>query len=212
MMEAIMSQLIACKTPHGLVFGADSKSVDVDASGNLIELKVERMHQLSEYTAIMNAGSAAGEQMCQALKQFIHEENLAYIDEIHQAALAFLSTEYEKFMRKTCEIQPIDPIHQVTFILGGYAGGQAAEPFRLYLLWTKRKLPLLDIDEIGTSFTVPRIIRLEHRLHQLASQKADLDKAVTEVRMGLEIRAERDDEVSAPLHFAVIQKNGFKWL
>jgi 20S proteasome alpha/beta subunit len=206
-----MSQLIACKTPLGLVFGADSKAVDVDTNGNLIELKVERLHQLSEYSAIMNAGTAAGEHMCQALKRFIHEENLSYIDEIHQAALAFLATEYEKYMRKTCEVQPIDPIHQVTFILGGYAGEQASEGrFKLFLLWTKRKLPLLDIDEIGDSFTVPRIIRLEHRLHQLANQKADLDKAVTEVRRGLEIRAERDDEVSEPLHFAVIQKTGFR--
>ena len=39
-----MSQLIACKMLHGLVFGADSKAVDVDANGNLIELKVERRH------------------------------------------------------------------------------------------------------------------------------------------------------------------------
>jgi 20S proteasome alpha/beta subunit len=207
-----MSQLIACKTFTGLVLGADSKAVDVDSNGSLIELKVERMHQLSEFAAIMNAGTAAGEHMCQALKHFIHEENLTYVDEIHQAALAFLTTEYEKFMRKTCEVQPIDPIHQVTFILGGYSAGEIGEPFKLYLLWTKRRLPLLDIDEIGTSFTVPRIIRLEHRLHQLANQKADLDKLVTEVRREMEIRAERDDEVSEPLHFAVIQKNGFRRL
>ncbi|MEJ2660334.1 MAG: hypothetical protein P8Z73_06395 [Desulfobacteraceae bacterium] len=205
-----MSQLIACKTSSGLVFGADSKAVDVDSNGNLIELKVDRLHQLSEFAAIMNAGTAAGEHMCQALKHFIQEENLTYIDEIHQAALAFLATEYEKFMRKTCEVRPIDPIHQVTFILGGYAARDTAEPFKLYLLWTKRRLPLLDIDEIGTSFTVPRIIRLEHRLHHLVRQQSDLDKVVTEVRREMEIRAEKDDEVSEPLHFAVIQQSGFR--
>ena len=207
-----MSQLIACKTPHGLVFGADSKAVDVDANGNLIELKVERLHQLSDYAAIMNGGTAAGEYMCQALKRFIQEENLIYINEIHQAAIPFMATEYEKFMRKTCEIQPIDPVHQVTFILGGYDGDRAEQPFRLHLLWTKRKLPLLDSDEIGAGFTVPRIIRLEHRLHQLVNQNATLDKAVSEVRQGLEKRAEKDDEVSAPLNFAVIQKEGFRRL
>lgn len=207
-----MSQLIACKTSSGLVFGADSKAVDVDPNGSLIELKVDRLHQLSEYAAIMNAGTAAGEHMCQALKHFINEENLNYIDEIHQAALAFLTTEYEKFMRKTCEVRPIDPIHQVTFILGGYTAGQTDSPFKLYLLWTKRRLPLLDIDEIGTSFAVPRLIRLEHRLHQLVNQKTDLDKVVTEVRREMEIRADKDDEVSEPLHFAVIQKSGFRRL
>jgi len=205
-----MSQLIACKTSSGLVFGADSKAVDVDSNGSLIELKVDRLHQLSEFAAIMNAGTAAGEHMCQALKHFIHEENLSYIDEIHQAALAFLATEYEKFMRKSCEVQPIDPIHQVTFILGGYSKEETEEPFKLYLLWTKRRLPLLDIDEIGTGFTVPRIIRTEHRLHQLAKQQADLDKVITEVRREMEIRAEKDDEVSEPLHFAVIQNTGFR--
>ena len=150
--------------------------------------------------------------MCQALKRFVQEENLSYIDEIHQAAIPFLATEYEKYMRKTCEIQPIDPVHQVTFILGGYNGERAEKPFRLHLIWTKRKLPLLDSDEIGAGFTVPRIIRLEHRLHQLANQNADLEEAVSEVRRGLERRAEKDDEVSAPLNFAVIQKGGFRRL
>ena len=72
------------------------------------------------------------------------------------------------------------------------------------------RLPLLDIDEIGTGFTVPRIIRIEHRLHQMAKQQADLDKVVTEVRREMEIRAEKDDEVSEPLHFAVIQNTGFR--
>ena len=207
-----MSQLIACKTPHGLVFGADSKAVDVDANGNLIELKVERIHQLSEYTMILTGGTAAGEHVCQALKRFVQEENLNYIDEVYKAAMPFLATEYEKFMRKTCEIQPIDPIHQVTFILGGYAGDRAEIPFQLHLLWTKRKLPLLDSDEIGSAFTVPRILRLEHRLHQLTAQEADLDKVVSEVRRGMEIQAEKDDEVSAPLHYAIIQRTGFRWL
>ena len=140
-----MSQLIACKSKDGIVFGADGKAIDVDANGNLIELKVDRLHQLSEYAAILNGGAAAGESMCRALKNFVDQENLRYIDDIYNAALPFMATEYERFMRKKCEIQPIDPIHQVTFILGGYSKCDTDKPFRTYLLWTKRKLPLLEI-------------------------------------------------------------------
>ena len=70
-----MSQLIACKTERGIVLGADGKAVDVDANGNLIELRVDRLHQLSQYTAILNGGSAAGESMCLALRRFVDEEN-----------------------------------------------------------------------------------------------------------------------------------------
>ena len=207
-----MSQLIACKYSDGIVMGADSKAVDVDTNCNLIEAKVERLHQLSQYTAIMNGGAVAGEAMCHALKNFVVEENINYIDEIHQAALPFLASEFERFMRKTCEIQPIDPTHQLTFILGGYTPHQNENPFQLHLIWTKRKLPLLDSDEIGTGFTVPRVIKLEHSLNQLFEQKAGLDKVVTEVRRGLESRVEEDAEVSAPLHYAMIHDGGYRLL
>jgi hypothetical protein len=207
-----MSQLIACKTRQGIVMGADSKAVDIDANGNLIELKVDRMHQLSQYAAILNGGAAAGEAMCQALKNFVAEENLNYVDEIHQAALPFMATEYDRFMRKYCEVQPIDPVHQLTFILGGYSPKDQENPYQLYLLWTKRKLPLLDSDEIGAAFSVPRLIKLEHQLHQLAAQNAALDRVMTEVRQGLEHQVEINEEVSDPLHFATIYEDGFKRL
>lgn len=207
-----MSQLIACKTSNGIVLGADSKAVDVDANGNLIQLKVERLHQLSQHTAILNGGAAAGEAMCQALKHFISEENLSYVDEIHQAALPFMAGEYEQIMRKHCESQPIDPVHQVCFILAGYRSTDDPNPFQLYLLWTKRKLPLLDSDEIGAAFTVPRIIKLEHRLHRLSTQNAELDEVMSQVRRGLEGQVDINEEVSAPLHFAAINRDGFKRL
>ena len=205
-----MSQLIVCKSREGIVFGADGKAVDVDANGNLIELKVDRLHQLSDYAAILNGGAAAGEAMCHSLKRFVDGENLVYVDDIYKAALPFLATEYERFMRKTCEIQPIDPIHQVTFILGGYTKDDPDRPLRTYLLWTKRKLPLLDSDEIGISFCVPRIIKLEHRLHQIVKQSGELDRVMTVVRQEMEKLAEVDDEVSEPLSYAYITKDGFK--
>ncbi len=207
-----MSQLIACKSRDGIVFGADGKAIDVDANGNLIELKVDRLHQLSDYAAVLNGGAVAGESMCRALKQFVDQENLRYVDDIYNAALPFMATEYERFMRKKCEIQPIDPIHQVTFILGGYSETDIEQPFRMYLLWTKRKLPLLDSDEIGLSFSVPRIIKLEHRLHQIVKQSGELDQVITIVRQEMERLAEVDEEVSYPLSYAYITRDGFKRL
>ncbi len=207
-----MSQLIACKHAEGIIMGADGLAVDVDSSGNLIELQVDRLHPLSPYTAIMNGGAAAGEAMCDALKNFVAEENLTHIDEIHQAALPFLATEYERFMRKSCEMQPIDPIHQLNFILGGYTPNSSTNPFQLYLLWTKRKLPMLDSDEIGAGFTVPRLIRLEHRLNELGRGKTAMDTVVTEVRQAMERRAEQDAEVASPLRYAMILEDGFKFL
>jgi 20S proteasome alpha/beta subunit len=207
-----MSQLIACKSKDGIVLGADGKAVDVDANGNLIELKVDRLHQLSDHAAILNGGAVSGEAMCRTLKQFVNDEGLTRVDEIYQAALPVLATEYERFMRKACKVQPIDPIHQVTFILGGYTDRDLEKPFRLYLIWTKRKLPLLDSDEIASAFAVPRLIKVEHRLHQLSTGQADLDAMMTLVRHALEKQAQVDEEVSEPLSYAVITPNGFNRL
>jgi 20S proteasome alpha/beta subunit len=204
-----MSQLIACKSKDGVVMAVDGKAVDVNGNGNLIELKVDRLHELSEYTAILNGGAASGESMCMALQRFVHQENLIDVEDIYQAALPFLATEYERFMRRTCEIRPIDPIHQVTFILGGYTQKDPQNPFHLYLIWNKRKLPLLDSDEIGSAFAVPRMIKLEHRLHQLATQNADMDVVMTEVRRALERQTETNEEISEPLSFAYITRKGF---
>jgi hypothetical protein len=82
----------------------------------------------------------------------------------------------------------------------------------MYLLWTKRKLPLLDSDEIGICFSVPRIIKLEHGLHQLVKQGAELDRIISVVRHELERLAEIDEEISEPLSYAYITEEGFRRL
>lgn len=207
-----MSQLFACKTDDSIVLASDGKAVDVDDNGNLIELGIERMHQLSQYSAILTGGAAAGEAMCITLKRFVANENLFYIDEIYRAALPFLSTEYERFMRRTCKTHPIDPVHQVTFILAGYTPHDIQNPFQMYLLWTKRKLPMLGSDEVGTAFSVPRILKVEHRLHQLVGQGAGLDSVMTEVRKAMEQMARSNEEVSEPLSYAWITADGFRKL
>jgi hypothetical protein len=207
-----MSQIIACKTADSIVLAADSKAVDVDANGNLIELGIERLQPLSQYSAILTGGAAAGEAMCTALKHFVASEDLFYIDEINRAALPLLSTEYERFMRRTCETQPIDPIHQVTFILAGYTPHDKQKPFQMHLIWTKKKLPMLDSDEIDTAFSVPRLLKVEHRLNQLVENGVGLDGIMTEVRREMEVQAANNEEVSGPLSFAWVTADGFKRL
>ncbi|MGD9009017.1 MAG: hypothetical protein PVG41_13900 [Desulfobacteraceae bacterium] len=207
-----MSQLIACKSDDHIVLAADSKAVDVDDYGNLVELRIDRLHQLSEYSAILTGGTAAGEAMCHSLKHFVIQENLTHIDEIYRAGLPLLASEYERFMRKTCEVHPIDPIHQVTFILAGYTSKNPQNPFQMYLLWTKRKLPMLGSDEIGTAFSVPRSFRIEHHLHQLVSQKAGLDRMMTEVRRSMETAVQSNKDAAEPLSYAWIDDSGFRRL
>jgi hypothetical protein len=205
-----MSQLIACQNAHGIVLAADAKAVDFDPSGKMIELKVDRLVQLSRQTAILTGGAADGAEMCHALRNFLQEEKLEDIQEVYGASLPFLSTEFERFMRKRCEILPVDPIHHVFFILAGYTDKDPQRPFRLYLLWTKKKLPQLDGDEISFAYTAPRIMGLEYRLNQLCKESAILEKILLEVKKGMEKVAKIQEEIGPPFSYAFITKEGFR--
>lgn len=205
-----MSQIVACRTDRGIILAADSNAFDVNPKREIVEVKINRMLQLTSNTAIVTGGAAEGEMMCRNLKDFISEENLNTIDGVYNAALPFLASEYEKFISKKCEFLPIDPIHQVYFILGGYSPNKTPKPFQLYLLWTKMKLPQLDGDEISSAYTVPRLIRLEYRLNQLGKQNKPLQEILTDIRSHLEEQAEIHPEICGPFSYAVIDRDGFR--
>ena len=203
-----MSQIVACRTDAGIILAADSKALDVNLKNEIVELKVNRLLQLTANTAIVTGGAAEGENMGRALKDFMAEEKLTDIDEVYQAALPFLGSEYEKFMRKKCAFRPIDPIHQVYFILGGYSRKNPRKPFQLYLLWTKMKRPQLGGDEISSAYAVPRLVRLEYRLDQLGKENKPLPDILTEIRASLEMQAQINDEIAGPFSYAVISRAG----
>jgi hypothetical protein len=205
-----MSQLIAVKNANGIVVAADSKALDSDTSGNITEHSINRLIKLSDYTAILAGGAVAGELMCRSLKEFIAEERLRDVEAVYTAALPFLASEYQQFMRKSCEVLPFDPIHQFHFILAGYSGKNKRNPFQLYLFWTKKKRPQLDGDEISAAFSVPRSIRLEHRLNKLALSNAALEEVYAEVRSGMAKQAETQEDVAGPMAYAVITRDGFQ--
>jgi hypothetical protein len=65
----------------------------------------------------------------------------------------YLATDYERFMRRKCEWLPINPVHQVSFVLGEKTEKDRNMLFCIYYLWTKKKLPRIDGDEISNAFS-----------------------------------------------------------
>lgn len=205
-----MSQLIVCQNAHGIILAADSKAVALDLSGEIAHLTVDRMLQLSTHTAILTGGAAEGIDMISELKNFLQEERIDDVQEVYQAVLPFLATRFETFMRKLCEIVPVDPMHHLYFILAGYTARDPERPFRLYLLWTRKKLPQLDGDEISLAYSAPRLMGLEYKLNKLCQTDTPLEDILPEVKKGMEKRAAADDEIGSPFRFAFITKEGFR--
>ena len=200
-----MSQLIVCQNSHGIILAADSKAPALDLSGNMTHLTVDRMLQLSAHTAVLTGGAAEGMEMVGVLKNFLEEEGIDDVQDAYGAALPFLATRFETFMRKLCEIVPLDPVHHLYFILAGYTHRDAERPFRLYLFWTRKKLPQLDGDEISFAYCAPRLMGLEYKLSKLCQANAPLEDVFPVVKKGMEERAMRDDEIGPPFKFAFMK-------
>lgn len=56
--EGLMSQLVACKNEKGIILATDSKALEFDASGQMMHHTVQRLIQLTPYTAVLAGGAA----------------------------------------------------------------------------------------------------------------------------------------------------------
>jgi len=202
-----MAQIIVAQNTQGIVLAAENRAIQLDEAGKEISFQMNRLIPLTAHNAILAAGAAEGVEMGNALKRFIQEEGLTDIQDICRAAQAFLSTEFERFMRKKCELLPIDPIHHISFVLAGKTDRDPAMPFRLYYLWTKKKLPQLDGEEISRAFSFPRRMGLEFQLNKMSKENAPLEEMFERVKKGMEQLKELG-EVSPPLSFAIITREG----
>jgi hypothetical protein len=206
-----MSQIVVAQNIHGIVLAAENRALQLDENGKEISLQVNRLLPLTTHCALLTAGAAEGTEMGNALKSFIQGERLNDVEELYGASLAFLSTEYERFMRKKCEVLPVDPIHQVSFVLAGKTAKDQAMPFRLYFLWTKKKLPQLDGDEISFAFSLPRRMGLEFQLNRMCRENAPLKEILEKVKEGME-RLKGQGEVGSSLSYAMITEEGYQSL
>jgi hypothetical protein len=204
-----MSQIIVTQSVQGIVLAAEDRALQLDVTGKEISLQINRLIPMTSHCALLIAGAPEGNEMGAALKEFIRGEGLTDIQDIYGASLAFLSTEYNRFMRKKCEVLPIDPIHQVSFVLAGKTEKDPAMPFRLYYLWTKKKLPQLDGDEISCAFSIPRRMGLEFQLNQMCKGAPSLREILQRVKKGMDQLREKG-EAFPPFSFGTITREGYQ--
>ena len=206
-----MPQIVVAQTIQGIILAAENRTIQVNDRGEEVSLEVNPLIPLSSHCAMVSAGAVEGIDMGNSLKNFIQGEGVKDVQDLYGAALAYLSTEHDRFMRKKCEILPIDPIHHVSFILAGKTDKDREKPFRLYYLWTKKKLPQLDGDEISNAFSLPRRMGLEYELNRMSKENVSLEEILGKVKGGMEkLKARR--EVEGPFSWAKITADGYQLL
>lgn len=205
-----MAQLIAAHNSHGIVLAADSKGIHFDSEGSPVYLSVNRLLPLGARAAILAGGAAQTVDLARSLQTFVTDEGLTDIEDIYAAALPYLGGEYARFMRKECQTLHLDPLLFAYFILGGYTDRDLERPTRLYFLWTKKRLPQLDGEEITNAFTVPRRIGLEVKLAQLCQTRATSQEILDQIKNTMDKLQKDQEEIGGPFVFATITAEGLR--
>ena len=203
-----MSQIVVAKNIHGIISVSENRVTGLDEEGREVSFQMNRLIPIGSDCALLTSGAADGNGMGHAFKQFIEGEGLKDVEDIYRAAIPFLSTEYERFMTKKCELLPIDPIHQVSFVLAGKTERDQGLPYRLYFIWTKKKLPWLDGDEISHAFCLPRRMGLEFQLNKMCKENASLKEILRKVAEGMK-RLNKQGEIGSSFSFALINATGY---
>jgi hypothetical protein len=204
-----MPQILVAQNIRGIILAAENRAVALNEKGEEFFLAVNRLVPLSSHCALVAAGAAEGIDMANSLRNFIQGEGVEDVQDLYGAALPFLSTEYERFMRKKCEILPVDPLHHLSFILAGKTDRDRERPFRLYYFWTKKKLPMLDGDEISHAFSLPRRMGLEYQLNRLSKENAALQAMRDKMKEGIE-KMGAQGEAGSSFSWAEITFQGYR--
>ena len=205
-----MGQLIACKAKDGVLIASDSGAVHFEPDGEEKLLSGEHLFPINQFAVAAFAGAVEGAELCRDFVDFVKGEALEDFDALAGAAVPFFTGRYDEFMRKVCELLPLEPLLNLYFLLAGYNKQKPDDPGRLLVMWNRVQPPKIDVERQVKIFTLPRRMGLEMKLNQMVSRGAMVADLVTAARAGMEKLATKDEYIKPPYRFMSITAAGVK--
>lgn len=205
-----MSFIAGVVTHDGALVVADGRAIGWNPDGSIVTVQLDRVIPVGKKAVIAAGGAPDAVDMAKKAAVFVEEEGLERLDGIFRSLVAFLAGEYDNFMRKKCEIVPLDPTHYIHFLLAGY--DDTEEAFKMFLIWNKKKLPTLDGELVGPVFSIPRIMSLELKLMQMVKDGAGIEELIKEVRNRISSIENISDDIGPPWKYTLITRAGIKSL
>lgn len=200
-----MSLVISCITKEGILVCTDGKAMGWNPGGEPIVVQVDPVVSVDNKALIIAGGAPESVGMAMKCSKFLETEGISDVSDMHSAALAFLAGEYDVFMRKQCEIIPFEPAFSIYFLIGGWS--EKEKRYCMYFMWTKKKLPSLDSEEIKSIFCMPRVMSIEAKLSNMIRSGAYLDEIVKSVKDRVPTLEQLGDDIGPPWHYFILRQN-----
>ena len=209
-LEYPMTQILAYRSPEGIVLGADSRAVHYLADGSTSYSAVPKLFRLSPHVLLTTAGAGYGIALCRAFQTHVEQKGLWQFTEICYQALPFFRSELERMRRSGLVAEGRPELARVYFVIAGRDLDRNRDPFQLQLLGSEQPgEPLHVIPNTGI-FAIPRQLAVEMKLFRMQQTHQPVSRIAPVIKRFLLELARTSDTVGPPLHLVVVDRNGIR--
>jgi len=203
-----MSQIILYQASAGIFLATDSRAVQFTPGGEPVYLEVNKLFPIGQGTLLSTVGAGYGLALCRDFEQRMRQMRVFDTEDIMEQATVFFPAAVERFQQELASSPHDRELQRLYLVLAGHQGAPGTSRFPFVVLASEHYADPLHQLKTGHFVCIPRQLKIEYRLHQLAPDQVSLDE-VEELCAGyLAQMARNTEDLAPPFHLARISEGG----
>ena len=204
-----MSQIILYQAAAGILLATDSRAVQFTPSGEPVYLEVNKLFPLGREALLATVGAGYGLALCQEFAKRVRQMRVFDTEDIMEQAMAFFPAAVEHFRKESTS--PHDrELQRLYLVFAGHQRESGKSRFPVVVLASQHDEDPLHQLQTGHFVCIPRQIKIEYRLQQLAPDRVSLDELQELCARYLAQLAQNTEDLAPPFHLARITERGLE--
>jgi hypothetical protein len=205
-----MSQIILYQASAGIFLATDSRAVQFTPSGEPVYLEVNKLFPLGQGTLLTTVGAGYGLALCRDFQKRMQLMRVFDTEDIIEQALAFFPTAVERYRQEPASSPQDRELQRLYLVLAGHQRESGKSRFPFVVLASEHDADPLHQLQTGHFACIPRQIKIEYRLQQLAPDRVSLDELEELCARYLAQLARNIEDLAPPFHLARITEYGLE--
>jgi len=203
-----MSQIILYQASAGIFLATDSRAVQFTPGGEPVYLEVNKLFPLGRAALLATVGAGYGLALCRDFAKRMQLMRLLDTEDIVEQAMAFFPAAVERYRQKPASSPQDRELQRLYLVLAGHQRESGKSRFPFVVLASEHHADPLHQLQTGHFVCIPRQIKIEYRLNQLAPDQVSLDELEELCARYLAQMARNTEDLAPPFHFARITVDG----
>jgi len=205
-----VSQIILYQASAGIFLATDSRAVQLTSGGEPVYLEVNKLFPLGPRTLLATVGAGYGLALCGDFEKRVRQMRVLDTEDIMEQALAFFPAAVERYRQKPASSPQDRELQRLYLVLAGHQGAPGRSRFPFVVLASEHDADPLHPLQTGHFVCIPRQLKIEYRLQQLAPDQVSLDQVEELCARYLAQMARNTEDLAPPFHLARITERGLE--